>query len=543
MDIFIGPAREAYWASLLFQRSSIGAKPFLPWKINAGGGGGYWLDGDHHYDPINTFQRVIKYYKKKGWDHTIFLPQLDAAIQAWRDFAVLAKYPDNNKGGETPGVQAWHTILQGIADHYIEGGFADLDDVRAANILLPLNAPTEESYMHMGLMRENAFRLSMAVDRDRMKLGVHPSVDGYARIALWMIDEICQPESAKHWGVAFKPFMAGLMLWGLIKYWQQYRFDSAKAELVNVIPTEVKRMTSYIYDFAYFKPGTAPGWPHGAVSYIDKGMDGQDMAPIKNIRLEEIIGEARLLRASGPLSDKDDHYKGATLSPDTVGDAFLIDGYDGVNKVFRINPRYYPNYNTFVPGSTFTIKSSMYQVGDGPGPSPDLNHMVAPAFAWAQWHDKVVVGNVERSEDFRRKFHEMFNGGTTAHQEPWGMKQYTQSVFWSVDGLEWSNLADEYGALPPVKPEFTDMVGKEIVPNDLVLYTYNWKLELAVVRQTTKGWCKMQVFYQTSDGTVAQVDVAIQKADLKVLKIENADAFAGPAHIAAKKYRSTFMGT
>ncbi len=426
------PARLAYFESQ------------IPWPCKDGAGRytagtGYWLDGTEHYDPILCFFNARDYCKRKGLPEADWSAAIAAAIVRYRDRAVIA-----NRG-----VAGWHAYASGCARHYLET--KSRESLAAVKILNPKLSPAEmaDGLQSQHVSREVAFMLMDAIEAERVGMGDQPRADTLVKLALGHLDQWSRPPATRPWATWVKPFMVALSCRSLIAYWHRYRdAKGERGKIVAAIPGAVKRSLDWLWENAWYPPGKAVAidggtWDKGAFTYMD--LDGKGGA------IPEITGQAvrsatsnRVFRGPDSLSSVDDHYKHAgiefTTGRNDNNDRYLVVGYKGSTRTFTLSATYYPSA---APrrGDLFTLHSGIDREGR-PGATPDLNHLIAPAYAWAYWHERAVHKDAAAATPWRARHDAIFDGGTMSWTPPTAQKQWNQALLWSTLGLDWRERGD-----------------------------------------------------------------------------------------------------
>jgi hypothetical protein len=431
------PSREDFWASRLPYIRGV----FMPYGMSVPGpdNPGYWLDGNEHYCPIICGYNAQNYSIKKKLAVTDYSKVIDAGIYNFRDLAVRAiKGPP-----ETPGVPAWHTFTRGISHHWKLT--KDPTDIEAINFLIspdyfPNLDKFRDWYSNVGLQRENALYLDATIDHFEMELGEHPLQDVVAEIVL---DNIAQwTTKNKAYGVWLKPFMGALSCRALIHYWFTHRSNSNKANIINSIPNAIIAFCDYIYEKCWYKPGVLPPnstWDKGSITYIDLEPDSSELLPILNQRVTEVIHPRRAFCGPLTLPDIDDYFHGANCTINDIADGGYITKYIGATREFHFGETIVLN-SEIQKNHTFKLIPPGYNNTDRPGPVPDLNHMIFPAFAWAHWYLKTIV---KQDNDYDKQACEIFDGCLQSWQDAYTQKVWNQSLLWTTDGLQWLEEANQ----------------------------------------------------------------------------------------------------
>ena len=155
------------------------------------------------------------------------------------------------------------------------------------------------------------------------------------------------------------------------------------------------------------------------------------------------------------MSTVDDYYKWTRVEFQGRADAYGVVGYVGATRTFTLNSSYYPGGSfPLGPGINFTIKPGgrTGDPTDGPGAAPSLNPLVAPAYAWAYWHRRAILGDLDGSLVHRTRHDAMFDGQVMAHHKLFAQKDWNQALLWTTDGLAWRAAGDaipDEGDPPP----------------------------------------------------------------------------------------------
>jgi hypothetical protein len=458
---FLPPERLSFYATTFTKFMAGGSSPYVPGTTEARGTGGSWMDGDDHYDPPHCYRRMKRWAVRNGIVVPSVAPEVQAGMVRIRDRAVNALgspgWANNGRAGdwddrEGKGVQWYHRKLDGIAEHFLETG--DPRCIEAAMILAGDDVAPDYTFSltdnTIGVMREIAFLLQSFLARYRMGLGIHPKIDDAARVLLWMVDLIAVPYADKKYGIWLKPFMGGLLARALITYWEMFRDEPSRAELIGVIPGRLKAFSDYMAHEGgggqppvWWAPGTdwGNGWIHGSVSYRDLQNDDPKFVPIgPGLAITQVINPRYQFRGPASLSTVDQYYQYANFSVDGIADGYTIINYVGATREITLGG-YRPGRDITL-ADTFALKPSGYVDWEGAGPAAELNGMVAPLDAWCYWHEKVVLGNAAGSYAYRERFHDKFNGNYQSWEQAYGKKQWNQSFIWLTDGLDWAARAD-----------------------------------------------------------------------------------------------------
>ena len=442
--IYAPPAREAYWASQLSRRHSSGAAPYVA-------GTAYDLNAGEHYDPISAFQKVQDYAVAKGLAVADYSVQIAAALTRYRDRAVRV--------AKRQFIEEYHRNTTGIARHYVEGGHADASDLEALGYLNPVKSLSTyfDLYAHPGTVREAAFILMACVDRDHAGLSENPLTNEAARTCLHQVDLL--EIGPGRYGFAIKSFMYALNMLALTRFWAAYRHttDPTRAALVARVPDAVKAVCDYLWDVCWYPPGPSheysPGafWDRGAFAYRDMETTDPLFVPLTDLTIASVTSQRAVFRGPASLSTVDDHYIDAILIFDGHADFFAVGDYAGATREITIKPVYRPQFD-LAPGDTFTMRSAIYDGTESHLPAPELSHMIAPAFAWCYWHERIVLGDLESAKPWRQKYHDIFDGCFQSWNPAFSQKVYNQDALWTTDGLGWAAAADAGGADPDPPP-------------------------------------------------------------------------------------------
>ena len=335
-----------------------------------------------------------------------------------------------------------------MARHYEETG--DPLDLAAIDGILPANhGQLDETWIgyheRATMTRETSYRLLGGLDRIRLGMTPNQYTDVNAKLLLGHIAQWVVP-AAQRYGKVIRPFMAGLNMKSLIAYWDWYRTetDPARAAIVAAIPPAVESLCDFIWDVGW--------WPSGSIKYIAPAGTDPSLADITGLTVEAVEGEF-VFTGPASLSAVDDYYKYLSVVPAvSQGDVepYVI-GYDGAARRFTV--RVMGGNFTFTPGMEFLLRPVGQDVAGGgvasDEPSPVLNPLVAPAYAWTYWYRKVVLGDAAGAARHRLRHDAMFDGQTMAWTSVFSQKEWNQAMLWSTDGLAWrkhGDLGTDYGS-------------------------------------------------------------------------------------------------
>lgn len=448
------PAREAYWASQLHQRSQWGTNPYVA-------GEGYWLDGDDHYDTPLGYPKVQDYAVARGLTYTDYSVEIAAALLRFRDRAIRGI--DRNFTDQ--GVNNYHKFAGGIARHYAETAGSEPADLEALDLLLPPTLYSDaftrtrlmEDYTKCSVQRECALLLWAACERYAVGLGEHLVTDDAAGLCLLVLAEQVDTSAARRFGVMMKPWMAALSALGLIRYREVFAASADATKVANraAIPDSLAALGDYIWTYCWFPPGpttTDDPWGLGALKYIDIAIADPSVAPITGLVIQA-VGEpaGRVFTGPASLSTLDDRYRGCHAIFDHIAETYLILDYDGATRQFTLGSTHYPSgVDVLAPGDTFRIESSFHP-GDPterPIAAEDLNLMVFPLFAWLYRYYTIEAPDATLAATARERAHAFFDGAYQAHYPANTQKTWNQAALWTTDGLAYLAEADEYEAAP-----------------------------------------------------------------------------------------------
>lgn len=159
-----------------------------------------------------------------------------------------------------------------------------------------------------------------------------------------------------------------------------------------------------------------------------------------------LTGDAdRKLATSFALGHLDQWVNGKPYQPFMAGltMAALIEVYELTGDV-RIPVAVQKMLDAMWKGAWSSRAAAFNYWSNGSNPVPDLNMLIAPAFAWFY--------NVSGDALYLERGDQVFNGGVAG---AWleGGKQFSQNYRWSFDYLKWAGLAGSGAYRPPSKPE------------------------------------------------------------------------------------------
>lgn len=440
VSALVAPARLAAWQSFLPDRHAGGTNPYVA-------GTGTAPNASEHYDVLLCMIQARDYCVNAGLPTTDWTVEIAAAVVRWRDRYV-------NASGAVPG---YHINATGMARHYYETGeAADLAGVAITTLSYDTftDAKFRDQYRHMGVVRETAFLLLAAIDREWAGMGEYAITDAIAAKCLEHIDQWLAPAGTFH-GIWCKPWMAGLTMRSLIAYWDRYldATETVRAATVAAIPAKIKLFLAHAWDNFWYPAGTSVDmggvngfWDHGAIGYNYPDATDSSLQNITGLTVQTSSDNWHLTGPSS-LSTVNDYYKYCAV--DAFGDTWQITAYDGATRGITLST-YYGTPPLWAPGDPFVIGVSSVESGALPWPSPALNHMVAPAYAWAYWHTKVVLADTAGSIGYRVKHDAMFDGGAQSWAVANTQKEWNQSLLWTAFGLDWRSRGDSEWATATV---------------------------------------------------------------------------------------------
>ena len=416
----------------------------------------YWADGTGHYNVLGCIYNARDHQRKYGLaiDPALgdWSPQIAAAVEEYRDKGVLGV-----------GVTSYRSFAEGIARHFNETG--DPKSLEAVKRLSPGGEPGRVALdtMPVGDARPAAEALTNALATEACGLGPHPLTVTLARSVVGHMDQWSAP-GPRHYGMACKPFMAGLGLHALCSFHAIYAgsHDPILADIADRIPVSINRMLDWLWETCWIPDVKA-------IRYQDQDTTTTpNLQPITKLKVTSAV-DNRTFTGPDSLSTVDDFYQWAAIGF-TSGvmsqppDLFMCVAYEGATRKFTITPNYAPR-TTVAVGDEFTLSSTSLDSSDpaGNGPAPDLNHLVAPAYAWARLVEIKAHGDTPRARLLRERFVAMFSGGLTAFAPPWAMKHWNISLYWVGEGIDAHDRADQMVAkstsaveptttVPPITP-------------------------------------------------------------------------------------------
>ncbi len=431
----------------------------LTWPLTVNpyvAGDGFWLNGSEHYDPTRCFQNVRDYMVKNGLTPTDWSAPIAASLVRFRDRYVLTYGT----------VQLYHAYSTGIAYHYLETG--NLDSRDAVVFLDPIFMSTAvfaRYFKTMGGSRETAFAMIDSLESECLGRSHAELTDILAYYALGHIDQWMRPAGQRYWSVYVRPFMVALTCEALISYWTRYRHNpstdtvtinasiiTTQAQLIADIPGRIKTAIDWIWEHCWYPAGMAVNvdqstspWIHGSFAYTDVPTSTGRTTPISTV-VSDASPTTTSFKGATSLSTQDDYYKYAYIkwtSGTLAGSFFRIDRYAGATRTFTLDPDYGLLPSAPANGDTFDIMEDTglghSNTGDT-GAAPDVNHLIAPAFAWYYWYTVNVAGTRENA--YRQRFDDIFSGGTMCHSTPTAQKQFNQATRWLFTGFDWRERGD-----------------------------------------------------------------------------------------------------
>lgn len=396
------------------------------------GPGEPWLAGNEHYDVLDCCYHAEDAIKAFGLPPVDWSQPKATALDRYRDRSVL-------KGG----VPAYESFSNGLARHYLETKDPkSLEAVRRLATTETLERLASE-YRHLGSTREAALILLNCLSWTKCGLGVHPAELIAASLVIGHMERWAEGPSKRPYGFFVKPFMAAISCRAAID-WMNFHAaetNAAVKALIARIPAAINGTLDYLWTKCWHPQGTftinGDPWPGGAITYQDVDSSDPRLSPITGLVTGAVIDRISF-RGPDSLSKVDNFYQFCRVTWDTGplanNDSYLITDYHGPARLFVLSTNYSPQTSPR-PGDIFRIRSF---AGDGDTriPAPDLNQLVAPAFAWAEMHERNTVGNTPRADELRNRYEAMFAGGTMAIAPPTGQKQWNQSLWWGLDGLQ-----------------------------------------------------------------------------------------------------------
>ncbi len=432
----------------------------LAWPLTVNpyvAGTGYFLNGPEHYDPTRCFQNVRDYMVNNSLSPTDWSVPIAASLVRFRDRYVLTY----------GSVQLYHEYSTGIARHYLETG--DLDSRDAVAFLDPQNSISPRSLTYyfktFDYSRETAFALIDSIESECLGRTHIQITDMLAYISLEHIVQWTRPAEQRYWFVYVRPFMVALTCEALITYWTRNRHNpstetvtispgvtTTQAQLVAAIPGAVKTAIDWIWEHCWYPAGMAVNidqstvpWIYGSFAYTHVPTSTGVTNPIAS-SVQDSSPTASTFRAAAGLSTQDDYYKYAYIqwtSGKLAGVYARIQSYTGATRTFSLDPDFILPSSASVSGDTFNILDSTgnghKNTGDT-GATPDVNHLIAPAFAWYYWYTVHIAG--ARNNVYRQRFDDIFAGGTMCHLTPTAQKQYNQATRWLFTGFDWRERGD-----------------------------------------------------------------------------------------------------
>jgi hypothetical protein len=454
---FLPPTRLSAWHAGWARFHTTGDKPYLAGVTNPNGTGGYYLDAYDHYDPIWCFQQIQEYSVRNGLAITDWSDQINAGLTRFRDRAVRAE-TGRDAGGdsETPGVIGYHRYATGIMMDYFATG--DPKDVEAVGYLQDIGFINVSNFIvaeeHDDKYRETAFWGLTAIDYEVMGVGgTHPLTDVACTTTLNYHDHFLLPETQRY-GATYKPFMIGIGVMFLIRYWERYRDSSIPAKVANIarIPNSIRNMCQHLWDHDWYPagiPAPGEGWMYGSISYKSHALTDPNNQKIEGLAVTSVVNPRSIFRGPASLSAVDGFYNNCRLNVflpggSQIADTWMIHGYTGATREIVVNPTYILT-SDISTSHTFSIWPASWAPLDSDGdrgPSPDMNPMVLIGFAWSYWYTKHIAGDEPASQHWRKKFISIFDGAQQMRGPVNDVKQNNQSVIYTFKALEYFNRAD-----------------------------------------------------------------------------------------------------
>lgn len=449
---FLPPSRLSQWHAGWARFHSSGDLAYVAGNTNPDGTGGYLLDAYDHYDPIWCFQQIQEYSIRNGLSITDWSDQINAGLTRFRDRAVRAETGQNiGPDSETPGVIGYHRYLTGIMVDYFTTG--DPKDVEAAGYLSDTSYSGNGATFIIGeehddKYRETAFSGITSIDYEMMGLGVHPLTDAACTTTLNYHDNFLLPETQRY-GATYKPFMIGIGMVFLARYWERYRDSSVPAKVANVarIPNSIRNMCQKLWDHDWFPPDS--NWAHGAMSYKSHSLVDPNNQKIEGLAVTSVINPRTTFRGPASLSAVDGFYNNCALKVilpggSQIDDTWMIHSYTGATREIAVNPTYILQ-SDITTSHTFSIWPASWkpfdQDGDR-GAEPSINMMTTFGYAWSYWYTKHIEGNASASQHWRNKFIEIFDGADQVWLPVATVKRNNQSTIYTFKALEYFYRGD-----------------------------------------------------------------------------------------------------
>lgn len=350
-----------------------------------------------YYDGIRVWHQIYAYTGDSHW-----LNALTYARKFYRDFYVVAN------GG---GVNGFTTFTKGLRYDWER-----LGDATSKAAILSIG--TNGAFTHAGIAagslntwdrsRENAYALNCFMDMvgvgDSSRTTDLTRYFGYAlgHIDLWV------NETAGY----LQPFMAGLTMRSLIQYYEEIDADAR-------IPVAIKAMVDYL-------------WTHTWLAPLIVG------DPTALFARETLYTDATLLTAILTLPDGTAGIPGTVETLGTNGAVQMA--YGGGSHGWLVPqrsamPLTYSYDSTAAIGSRVPADTAQPQDGWNKQGAPDLNLLVAHAFAWYYKYSLDTT--------YRDRGDLLFAGGVAGAYLPGnGYKTFNQNYIYSFNYVEWREAAD-----------------------------------------------------------------------------------------------------
>ncbi len=419
--------------------------------------------GSEHYDAPRCFMNVRDYAVANNLAVTDWSPQIAASLVRYRDRYVQTF-------GTVPFYEAFAT---GLARHYAETG--DLDSRDAALFIDPANFLTTTAlaryYKAFDASRETAFAILNSLEAEQLGRDHVELSDVLVSYSLSHLDQWTRPAGSRYFISYVRPFMVALTCEALITYWTRFRHNpststvtiktgvtTTQAALVAAIPAKIKTAIDWIWANCWYPDGmsvtidqTDYAWTHGSFAYTDIDTFNGSMDEIFT-SVSDATPTVSSFQGAAGLSLQDDFYRFAYLkfTSGALNNTYArVGGYVGSTRTFTLDDDYGVLMTAPANGDTFQIQASLdmanppYFGGShsgGTGSAPDLNHLIAPAFAWYYWYTVNVAS--ARDNTYRQRHEDIFNGGAMCWSTPTAQKQYNQAVRWGLTGLAWRARGD-----------------------------------------------------------------------------------------------------
>lgn len=391
-----------------------------------------------YYDAARVFYQIADDTGDPYW-----LGVAKVAVKIYRDRYVL---PNNG------GVPGYWNFAEGLAEDYRRTG-----DVASRNAVMLLSqnaayandATPLEWTAGADHSREVAYALSAQLEAESLGAARRPRTALLAEQAMGHIDQWTAPPESRDPTMLVNPFMVGLTAEALIDYWNLYQDPRVLPKITQALDwIWANTWDSASQAFRYTDIDTTT-LPHAenptaqaTVAPNGGGTLGGSLAVgtyTVSYTVVTAVGETLVSPPSAPFTVTAGSIPQVTLPAvpagalslsvylTRVGDSVGASLYASNVTTTTFNLQADAKANAQAPPTTSTATTGLYNTG-GTEPAPDLNQLIAPAYAWVY----------QRTGDlsYRDKADAIFAGGVKG---AWldGAKQFNQSYRWSFDYVKW----------------------------------------------------------------------------------------------------------